>query len=170
VVSVSRPVMPRTASDPVVERCPMDPPKLSPYTMFYRKLYQLVLARLRLLCLRLRPSSHNEFERIVWNSFLFLFYNHTNDLLRSRHLDQILLSCIFYSANSLLFGKEENEIEITWPRLMQAYRSMPGSKPKILRSVFLRRLALNEDLPSEQQNGLLKNNEIFVRIKFFLFY
>jgi hypothetical protein len=122
--------------------------KLSPYTMFYRKLYELVLSRLDLLCVRLYGSSSNEFEKMVWNLFLYLFVNYTCQLFRSRDIDQIILTCIYYSANSNLFHSKE---ELTWARLIQAYKSIPNSKVKILRSVFICQLNSNEHLSIQQQ-------------------
>jgi hypothetical protein len=108
--------------------------------MFYRKFYELVLSRLDLLCLRLYGSQSNQFEKFVWNLFLYLFENFTELLFRSRDLDQILLSCIYYSSNSTFFRKDE----LTWPRLIQAYKSIPNSKLKTLRSVFIRSHNTNE--------------------------
>ncbi len=134
----------------MVENSSMNVRKLSPYTMFYRKLYDLVLCRLDLISLRLYGSQSNEFEKIVWNLFLYLFENHTEFLFRSRDLDQILLSCIYYSANSNLFKREQKE-ELTWSRLIHAYRSMPNSKLKTLRSVFIRSINQN-DFYNNQQN------------------
>jgi hypothetical protein len=111
--------------------------------MVYGKLYDLVLSRLDLICLRLYGSKSHEFEKIVWNLFLYLFENYTELLFRSRDLDQIILSCIYYSANLNLLKKEEKE-ELEWSRLFQAYKTMPNSKLKILRSVFIRSINSNE--------------------------
>ncbi len=131
--------------------------KTSPYTMFYRKLYDLVICRINLLILRLYGSQTNHFEKVVWNLFLYLFENHTEYLFRSRDLDQILLSSIYYSANSILFQKQEKE-ELTWFRLIQAYKSMPNSKLKTLRSVFIRSINDNQSFDYDQHFGKLKKN------------
>ena len=112
--------------------------KLSPYTMFYRKLYELVLSRLDAICSRLVGHQWKEFERLVWNLFLYLFVHQTERLFRSRDLDQILLSCIFYAAHSHAFLAEQRPSQFTWSRLIQAYRTIPNARPKILRSVFIR--------------------------------
>jgi hypothetical protein len=141
----------RSRSDPVVENSSVHVLKMTPYTMFYRKLYELVLSRLDVLCLRLFGSESNQFEKIIWNLFLYLFENHTELLFRGRDLDQILLSCIYYSSNSNLF-KKENE-ELTWLRLIQAYKAMPNSKLKTLRSVFIRTENADETICYQQMEG-----------------
>jgi hypothetical protein len=110
--------------------------KLSPYTMFYRKFYQLVFSRLDLLCLRLLGNQSNAFEKATWNFFLHLFESSTEKLFRARDLDQILLSVIYFLANSAVYQRMFAE-PLTWTRLIQAYKSMPNARLKILRSVFL---------------------------------
>ena len=112
--------------------------KLSPYTMFYRKLYELVLSRLDAICYRLVGQQWKDFEKLVWNLFLYLFVHQTERLFRSRDLDQILLSCIFYAAHSHVFLAEQRPTQFTWSRLIQAYKTIPNARPKILRSVFIR--------------------------------
>lgn len=105
--------------------------------MFYRKLYGLVQRRLNLICLRLFGSESNSIEKIIWNLFIYLFEKSTKFLFQSRHLDQILLSTIFYSINSNLF-QQNNSSSLTWFRLIQAYKTIPNTKLKTLRSVFIR--------------------------------
>jgi hypothetical protein len=150
----------RSRSDPIVEKSVVNVRKLSPYTMFYRKLYDLVLSRLDLICLRLFGSKSNQYEKIIWNLFLFLFENYIEILFRSRNLDQIILSTIFYSVNSNLFDINQDNQQLTWFRLIQAYKSMPNSKAKTLRSVFIR--SINND-------QIISNQQIFSR-NFFFFY
>ncbi|CAF1302325.1 unnamed protein product, partial [Rotaria sp. Silwood1] len=70
----------RSKSDGIVENNDKKRIKLSPYTMFYRKLYEYVLSHLDLICYRLYGSQSNKFERIIWN----LFENYTQLLFRSR--------------------------------------------------------------------------------------
>jgi hypothetical protein len=51
--------------------------------MLYEKLYDIVISRLDLLCLRLFGSKSNQYEKIIWNLFLFLFENYTKLLFSS---------------------------------------------------------------------------------------
>ena len=122
--------------------------------MFYRKLYELVLSRLDLICLRLFGNESNQYEKIIWNLFLYLFENYTELLFRSRDLDQILLSIIYYSINSNIFSnKQQQQEELTWFRLIQAYKSMPNCKLKTVRSVFIRRINDEQITSNEKTSG-----------------
>ncbi|CAF4251328.1 unnamed protein product, partial [Rotaria magnacalcarata] len=89
--------------------------------MFYRRLYDLVSSRLDILCLRLFSSQSNQIEKLIWNFFIYLFENYLELLFRSRDLDQILLSSIYFISNSKLI---QNNQELTWTRLIQSYKSM----------------------------------------------
>ncbi|CAF1521550.1 unnamed protein product [Rotaria sp. Silwood1] len=126
--------------------------KLSPYTMFYRKLYEHVLSRLDVICYRLYGSQSNKFEKIIWN----LFENYTQLLFCSRDLHQIILSSIYYVANSNLFQYEQDKQELTWSRLIQVYKPMPNSKLKTVR---------NKNLKENQLIDLPYSNKIFENIK-----
>lgn len=126
--------------------------KLSPYTMFYRKFYELVLCRLNVLCHRLYGSQSEQYEKIIWNLFLYLFENYTDLLFRSRDLDQILLTIIYYTSNSNLIENKQLK-QITWSHLIQAYKSMPNSKLKTLRSVFIRSINTNETSLNQENFG-----------------
>ncbi|CAF1071702.1 unnamed protein product [Rotaria sordida] len=148
----------RSKSDGIIENNDKKSIKLSPYIMFYRKLYEYVLSRLDIICSRLYGSESNKFEKIVWNLFIYLFENYTELLFRSRDLDQIILSSIYYVANSHLFQNQFytlNEKELTWYRLIQAYKSMPNSKLKTVRSVFIR--SINKDDFIENEENIDKN-------------
>ena len=159
----------RTRSDPLTEKNQM---KMSPYRMFYRKLYQLVQRRLNLICLRLFGSDSISIEKFIWNLFIYLFEHHTKWLFQSRDLDQILLSTIFYSINSNLFKKKDNDkYSLTWFRLIQAYKSIPNTKLKTLRCVFIRSFDQQQTFQSNQSNQSLFVFflEIFLRKNRFLF-
>ncbi|CAF1353668.1 unnamed protein product [Rotaria sordida] len=148
----------RSKSDGIIENNDKKSIKLSPYIMFYRKLYEYVLSRLDIICSRLYGSESNKFEKIVWNLFIYLFENYTELLFRSRDLDQIILSSIYYVANSHLLQNQFytlNEKELTWYRLIQAYKSMPNSKLKTVRSVFIR--SINKDDFIENEENIDKN-------------
>lgn len=117
--------------------------------MFYRKLYDLVVSRLNILCLRLFTSQPNSIETLIWNLFIYLFENYTELLFRSRDLDQILLSSIYFISNSSIIKTKQ---ELTWTHLIQAYKSMPNAKSNIFRSVFIRSINQNNDFIINQSN------------------
>ncbi|CAF5190266.1 unnamed protein product, partial [Rotaria sp. Silwood1] len=77
----------RSKSDSLVEKSGEINVKLSPYIMFYRKLYEYVLSRLDVICYRLYGSQSNKFEKLVWNLFIYLFENYTDLLFRSREIE-----------------------------------------------------------------------------------
>jgi hypothetical protein len=130
--------------------------------MLYEKLYDIVISRLDLLCLRLFGSKSNQYEKIIWNLFLFLFENYTKLLFSSRNLDQIILSTIFYSINNNLFQINQDNQQLTWFRLIQAYKSMPNSKSKAFRSVFIRKIN-NEQFISNQ---IISSNKFYQKFIF----
>jgi hypothetical protein len=130
--------------------------------MLYEKLYDIVISRLDLLCLRLFGSKSNQYEKIIWNLFLFLFENYTKLLFSSRNLDQIILSTIFYSINTNLFQINQDNQQLTWFRLIQAYKSMPNSKSKAFRSVFIRKIN-NEQFISNQ---IISSNKFYQKFIF----
>ena len=132
--------------------------------MFYCKLYKYVLFRLDAICDRLYKFQPNKLEKIVWNLFLYLFENYTELLFRSRDLDQIILSSIYYVANSNLFQYKQDKQELIWSRLIQAYKSTPNSKLKTVRSVFIRSIDKYDFVENEENIG-----KIYILIKKSLF-
>ncbi|OXB57336.1 hypothetical protein ASZ78_011756 [Callipepla squamata] len=68
------------------------PKKTGSLALFYRKVYHLASVRLRDLCLKLDVS--NDLRRKIWTCFEFTLV-HCADLMKDRHLDQLLL-CAFY--------------------------------------------------------------------------
>ncbi|CAF1047479.1 unnamed protein product [Adineta ricciae] len=133
----------RTQSDPLRENLI----KESPYTMFYRKYYQLVFTRLDLLCSRLFGRNSNEIKKTIWNFYLFLFENYTKKLFCQRDLDQILLSTIYFIA-------QRENFNFTWISLLQAYKSIPNSNLKTIRSVFIKTIHSNEIINERNPNQL----------------
>uniref|UniRef100_A0A8C3N9G5 Uncharacterized protein n=1 Tax=Geospiza parvula TaxID=87175 RepID=A0A8C3N9G5_GEOPR len=68
------------------------PKRTGSLALFYRKVYHLASVRLRDLCLKLDVS--NDLRRKIWTCFEFTLV-HCADLMKDRHLDQLLL-CAFY--------------------------------------------------------------------------
>ncbi|CAF0988009.1 unnamed protein product [Didymodactylos carnosus] len=160
----TRALIKRSKSDNMNDRLPPPSPntmatqqkKNGPYLMFYRKLYTIVSIRLHTLCQRLNTSPL--FLKIVWNTFLSIFYKHIQ-LLRSRHLDQILICCIYLTSNKMCVplskskslsehsytsnGKislnptQQQSKSLMWSELIKVYKSVPGAEEHVLRSVVL---------------------------------
>ncbi|XP_053429523.1 retinoblastoma-like protein 1 isoform X3 [Nycticebus coucang] len=106
------------------------PKRTGSLALFYRKVYHLASARLRDLCLKLDVS--NELRRKIWTCFEFTLV-HCPDLMRDRHLDQLLL-CAFY-----IMAKVTKE-ERTFQEIMKSYRNQPQANSHVYRSVLLKNI------------------------------
>ncbi|NXO29451.1 RBL1 protein, partial [Cisticola juncidis] len=104
------------------------PRRTGSLALFYRKVYHLASVRLRDLCLKLDVS--NDLRRKIWTCFEFTLV-HCADLMKDRHLDQLLL-CAFY-----IMAKVTKE-ERTFQDIMRSYRNQPQANSHVYRSVLLR--------------------------------
>ncbi|XP_005384775.1 PREDICTED: retinoblastoma-like protein 1 isoform X2 [Chinchilla lanigera] len=104
------------------------PKRTGSLALFYRKVYHLASVRLRDLCLKLDVS--NELRRKIWTCFEFTLV-HCPDLMKNRHLDQLLL-CAFY-----IMAKVTKE-ERTFQEIMRSYRNQPQANSHVYRSVLLK--------------------------------
>ncbi|NXH22512.1 RBL1 protein, partial [Bucco capensis] len=103
------------------------PRRTGSLALFYRKVYHLASVRLRDLCLKLDVS--NDLRRKIWTCFEFTLV-HCADLMKDRHLDQLLL-CAFY-----IMAKVTKE-ERTFQDIMKSYRNQPQASSHVYRSVLL---------------------------------
>ncbi|KAM4891555.1 retinoblastoma-like protein 1 [Sylvia borin] len=115
------------------------PKRTGSLALFYRKVYHLASVRLRDLCLKLDVS--NDLRRKIWTCFEFTLV-HCADLMKDRHLDQLLL-CAFY-----IMAKVTKE-ERTFQDIMKSYRNQPQANSHVYRSVLLR---------NTSDDGLLDKN------------
>lgn len=129
--------------------------------MFFVKFYELVLSRLELLSSRLFVHQSTEHFHRLWNLFLFFFENYTETLFKSRDLDQIVLSIIYFYSNppwTIEQVRIETRVSLCWSRLIQVYRTMPNSRLNVVRSVFIgqdnqqNRIIFQLDLNSASNN------------------
>ncbi|XP_023570623.1 retinoblastoma-like protein 1 [Octodon degus] len=104
------------------------PKRTGSLALFYRKVYHLASVRLRDLCLKLDVS--HELRRKIWTCFEFTLV-HCPDLMKNRHLDQLLL-CAFY-----IMAKVTKE-ERTFQEIMKSYRNQPQANSHVYRSVLLK--------------------------------
>ncbi|XP_035243442.1 retinoblastoma-like protein 1 [Anguilla anguilla] len=96
--------------------------------LFFRKVYHLASVRLRDLCLKLDISA--ELRGKIWTCFEHSLI-HCTDMMKDRHLDQLLL-CAVYIASKIT--KEERSFQ----DIMKCYRSQPQASSHVYRSVLLR--------------------------------
>ncbi|NXP00805.1 RBL1 protein, partial [Certhia brachydactyla] len=116
------------------------PKRTGSLALFYRKVYHLASVRLRDLCLKLDVS--NDLRRKIWTCFEFTLV-HCADLMKDRHLDQLLL-CAFY-----IMAKVTKE-ERTFQDIMKSYRNQPQANSHVYRSVLLRNTS--DDVPIKNAN------------------
>ncbi|NWR43562.1 RBL1 protein, partial [Regulus satrapa] len=114
------------------------PKRTGSLALFYRKVYHLASVRLRDLCLKLDVS--NDLRRKIWTCFEFTLV-HCADLMKDRHLDQLLL-CAFY-----IMAKVTKE-ERTFQDIMKSYRNQPQANSHVYRSVLLRNTS--NDVPLDK--------------------
>ncbi|XP_062300088.1 LOW QUALITY PROTEIN: retinoblastoma-like protein 1 [Scomber scombrus] len=110
------------------------PRRTGSLALFFRKVYHLASVRLRDLCVKLDVSS--ELRGKIWTCFEHSLV-HATDLMRDRHLDQLLLCSVY------IISKITKETH-TFQDIMKCYRSQPQASSHVYRSVLLRRT------PSEQ--------------------
>ncbi|XP_039765992.1 LOW QUALITY PROTEIN: retinoblastoma-like protein 1 [Ornithorhynchus anatinus] len=103
------------------------PRRTGSLALFFRKVYRPAGVRLRDLCPK--PDVSGDLRRKIWTRFEFTLV-HCTDLLRDRHLDQLLL-CAFY-----IVGKVTRE-ERTFQDIVKNYRSQPQADSHVYRSVLL---------------------------------
>uniref|UniRef100_A0A8C2AQS6 Retinoblastoma-like protein 1 n=1 Tax=Cyprinus carpio TaxID=7962 RepID=A0A8C2AQS6_CYPCA len=121
----------------------------------------LFFVRLRDLCLKLDISS--ELRGKIWTCFEHSLL-HCTDLMKDRHLDQLLL-CAVYIISKIT--KQEH----TFQDIMKCYRTQPQANSHVYRSVLLKRRPREQqtdenmevDPPAEQ----CKDNVLNVSLSFF---
>ncbi|XP_016143167.1 retinoblastoma-like protein 1 [Sinocyclocheilus grahami] len=146
--SPSRTAAPPASSDaqpPAVNR----PRRTGSLALFFRKVYHLASVRLRDLCLKLDISS--ELRGKIWTCFEHSLL-HCTDLMKDRHLDQLLL-CAVYIISKIT--KDEH----TFQDIMKCYRTQPQANSHVYRSVLLKRQQTDENMEVDPPAEQCKANE-----------
>uniref|UniRef100_A0A670JTE1 RB transcriptional corepressor like 1 n=1 Tax=Podarcis muralis TaxID=64176 RepID=A0A670JTE1_PODMU len=97
------------------------PKKTGSLALFFRKVYHLASVRLRDLCIKLDVS--NDLRRKIWTCFEFTLV-HCTDLMKDRHLDQLLICALFIMAK---VSKDER----TFQDIMKCYRNQPQANSHV---------------------------------------
>uniref|UniRef100_A0A665TNZ1 Retinoblastoma-like protein 1 n=1 Tax=Echeneis naucrates TaxID=173247 RepID=A0A665TNZ1_ECHNA len=105
------------------------PRRTGSLALFFRKVYHLASVRLRDLCVKLDISS--DLRGKIWTCFEYALV-HCTELMKDRHLDQLLLCSIY------IISKITKETH-TFQDIMKCYRSQPQANSHVYRSVLLRR-------------------------------
>lgn len=85
-----------------------DQPSPKSLTLFFRKYYQLAHLRLKDLCKNLQFTNNTELLRKIWTLFEHAVTDHT-ELMKDRHLDQILMCCVYVLCKIRVSRKEFQE-------------------------------------------------------------
>ncbi|XP_054639632.1 retinoblastoma-like protein 1 [Dunckerocampus dactyliophorus] len=125
--SPGRPAPPPVTSEP--QTANGRPQRTGSLALFFRKVYHLASVRLRDLCAKLDISS--ELRAKIWTGFEHSLV-HSTDLMRDRHLDQLLM-CSIYIISKI--SKETHPFQ----DIMKCYRSQPQASSHVYRSVLLQR-------------------------------
>ncbi|XP_065547432.1 retinoblastoma-like protein 1 isoform X1 [Lathamus discolor] len=129
------------------------PKRTGSLALFYRKVYHLASVRLRDLCLKLDVS--NDLRRKIWTCFEFTLV-HCADLMKDRHLDQLLL-CAFY-----IMAKVTKE-ERTFQDIMKSYRNQPQANSHVYRSVLLRSASADGPLEKNTNQDVEMTEDLSVK-------
>ncbi|XP_069826245.1 retinoblastoma-associated protein isoform X2 [Dendropsophus ebraccatus] len=98
-------------------------------SVFYKKVYRLAYLRLNSLCTSLLPD-HPELEHIIWTLFQHTL-QHEYDLMRDRHLDQIMM-CSMYG-----ICKAKN-IDLRFKTIVTAYKQLTNTNQETFKHVLIR--------------------------------
>eukprot|EP00066_Takifugu_rubripes_P022590 XP_011611856.1 PREDICTED: retinoblastoma-like protein 1 isoform X1 [Takifugu rubripes] len=104
------------------------PRRTGSLALFFRKVYHLASVRLRDLCWKLDISS--DLRGKIWTCFEHTLI-HCTDLMRGRHLDQLLLCSVY------IMSKITKETHF-FHDIMKCYRSQPQAHSHVYRNVLLR--------------------------------
>ncbi|XP_055627696.1 retinoblastoma family protein-like isoform X2 [Toxorhynchites rutilus septentrionalis] len=118
--------------------------------LFFRKFYTLAAVRMKHLCVNLNLTTM-EIQKQIWTIFEYSIVHCTKDLMRDRHLDQMLMCAIYVFVKIKKLNK-------TFTDIMKYYRSQPQANSHVYRSVFITRLTPEQvEQQRQQQNGINGN-------------
>uniref|UniRef100_H3CMM7 Retinoblastoma-like protein 1 n=1 Tax=Tetraodon nigroviridis TaxID=99883 RepID=H3CMM7_TETNG len=104
------------------------PRRTGSLALFFRKVYHLASVRLRDLCWKLDISA--ELRARIWTCLEHTLI-HCTELMRGRHLDQLLLCSVY------IMSKVTKETHF-FHDIMKCYRSQPQASSHVYRNVLLR--------------------------------
>ncbi|KAI9546122.1 hypothetical protein NQZ68_029357 [Dissostichus eleginoides] len=103
------------------------PPRSNSLHLFARKVYMLMGKRLQNLCSTLRISQ--ELRLKIWTCFEHSLV-HFTDLMKDRHLDQLLMCAIYMMAKI-------TNVEISFKHIIHCYESQPLASRSVCKSVLI---------------------------------
>ncbi|XP_076836837.1 retinoblastoma-associated protein [Brachyhypopomus gauderio] len=98
-------------------------------SLFYKKLYRMAYLRLKLLFSRLL-GSHPDLEPVIWTLLQHTLQNEY-ELMRDRHLDQLLMSSMY------AICKVKN-VYLLFKTIVTAYKELPNTNQETFKRVLIR--------------------------------
>uniref|UniRef100_A0A1A7Z9A2 Retinoblastoma-like protein 2 n=1 Tax=Nothobranchius furzeri TaxID=105023 RepID=A0A1A7Z9A2_NOTFU len=96
-------------------------------SLFFRKVFHLASVRLRDLCVKLDIPT--DLRRKIWTCFEHSLV-HSTDMMKDRHLDQLLMCAVYVMAK---VTKEDRSFQ----NIMKCYRTQPQASSNVYRSVLI---------------------------------
>lgn len=118
-------------------------PGAASLNLFFRKYYSTAALRMNHMCQHLNLASA-DIIRQIWTIFEYSIVCSTKDLMRDRHLDQMVMCSIYLYARIKRQGHKFADI-------MKVYRTLPQSYSHVYRSVFISRLTADQQQQQQQQ-------------------
>ncbi|XP_061103855.1 retinoblastoma-associated protein isoform X1 [Conger conger] len=104
-------------------------PRSTSLSLFYKKVHRLAYLRLNMMC-SLLLTSHPELEPVMWTLFQHTL-QHEYELMRDRHLDQLMMSAMY------AICKVKN-IDLRFKTIVTAYKNLPNTKQETFKRVLIR--------------------------------
>ncbi|MEE6512107.1 hypothetical protein FKM82_019041 [Ascaphus truei] len=102
--------------------------KAGSLSLFFRKVYYLASVRLRDLCMKLDIT--DELRNKIWTCLEFSVVQ-CPDLMKARHLDQLLMCAVYVMTK---VTKDDQSFQ----NIMRCYRSQPQARSHVYRSVLIK--------------------------------
>uniref|UniRef100_A0A8C4ZQP1 Retinoblastoma 1 n=1 Tax=Gadus morhua TaxID=8049 RepID=A0A8C4ZQP1_GADMO len=103
-------------------------PRSNSLSLFYKKLYRLAYTRLNMLCSYLL-SSNPDLEPFMWTLLQYTL-QHQYELMRDRHLDQLIMSAMY------AICKVKN-VDLRFKTIVTAYKTMPNTNQETFKHVLI---------------------------------
>ncbi|CAH1980858.1 unnamed protein product [Acanthoscelides obtectus] len=159
--SVQNSVNSETAKTPSATSSPATPSAVPRRTgslsIIFRKFYNLAGVRMEHLCSKLSLAD-TELKQKIWTVFEDSIRN--SDLIKDRHLDQLLMCAIYMICRI-------TKISVKFQDIMKFYREQPQCSSKVYRSVLFKRAYVQEDgtVVPEVRNDLINfYNSVYVDV------
>ncbi|KAG5888211.1 hypothetical protein JTB14_036222 [Gonioctena quinquepunctata] len=141
---------------PIVDSTSQLPKRTGSLSIIFRKFYNLAYVRMEHLCNKLGLTDV-ELKRKIWTVFEDSVCN--SDLIKDRHLDQLLM-CAIYVICRISY------IPLKFQDIMKFYREQPQSSSSVYRDVLLKREEVGEGgtIPEERSDLIYFYNSKYVEV------